>query len=1033
MTDRECGTQIGDLGMSLSMDVLSSPSAAHLKSFKSRLLGGTALAACAFALAWPANANDLTSNGVTVPSNSATGLWYVPVGGTTVANVNTANVNAGFLNGIWILQAGLAGTQNITVGSGLSVTGNTAILATATNDTINIVNNGTITSTVLDGIYASNALSGDITVTGPGKIDASAGRNGMWLLTPGAVNVGTAAGPIGAVTAGLNGIVINSATGPVNINATSITGTAGYGIWTVGGTGNQTISTSGAVSGGINGLYLNSTTGNISADGKGTSTLTGKALEGVGIFSGTGNLAVTNYAAIDGARAGIWAITAGSGSINVQGNGPITGKGTWGVLATAAGGDVNVGSTKTNGAITGATIGLQATTALNGNVNVTTDKDVTGNINWGILTTAQDGTTTVNVKAGTVSGGSRGLESTSTTGNINNTVAAGATVQGSDYGYLTATTTGLATTTNAGTIKSTGDTGAAGTNGGNAIWAWAGNNVINNTGQIIGSVHSGSTSFVLNNQAGGVWTPGANTVSNLFAGANDTVNNAGTINIRAGSTTFAGLENFNNQSGGLVNMTYNSAATDNLTVLNMSSKAGSTYAFNFDANAANNSALGFDNSSNGKGTADTIVVTGSSTPQGKATVNIVASGKPTALTGSVALIYTGVNLVAPTAGATIKSSANYTFGAGNPSGGATAYYLVDDGKGGLYLQWAPNTSAAALSGFGGAVGGGSGSSSASAAAGSALASASAGSTGLGGVGIGGGPTGGGALGQIGDMAASSVSATDSSVQVGNGERSTFCRQKQTIQAWGQVEGERSTFSGGRAGQTESLAGGLEVDAGQQAGLGCNRLGFGVFSFAGGSRSAWDTGSSNSENTGLGTYLRATSAAGFYATALGAFSWNEAKLSNAVYASSANKSSHGVMAAGAVGYLAKLGASVALDTRGFATYSKDRGNGFTDTAGITVSETRDNVTTYGISLGLHQAFNQNLQGFVRAGIKKSELDSMVSAYGNAATGTISGVATSLEAGLNGNLRNGVTLGASAFTTFSESARGYGGRAQVGVKF
>jgi hypothetical protein len=1107
-------------------------------ALRARLLGGTALTVCAFGLTGGASANDLTFNNVNVLTNLIGGLWYVPVGGTTVANVNTADLNTtlGF-NAVWIAQVGLGGTQNISVAAGRSVTGFQAIRSTAFTDTINITNNGALIAAD-HGIYAQNLTSGDINVSGAGTTTSTG--NGMWLLTPsGTVNVGATGAPIGAVNGGLNGIVVTNP-GAININASRSSGTAGYGIWTAGGTGNQSISTTGAVSG-LTGQYLNSTTGNIVADGNGTSTTTGTAGQGITIGTVAGNMTVQNYASVTGTASGAWLVgftgsanvtnngaitgtavngtlittttgainvnnngpitggiygvqsasstgnistsnngaitggtsgvyvaTAGAGTVatnnnasitgtsaygvygtttagaistnnngritggttgisvatlggaaNVNGNGPITGTTGWGVYVGTVDGNINIGNSAFNGVILGGTNGIDARSIGVGNVNVSTNADVTGTSSWGIYAASTNGNTAVNLTAGTVTGGTVGLDARAFgSGNVNTTIAAPVIVQGAANGYTTGTIGGTSTTNNAGLIRSIGDTGAAGTAGGSAIIVVAGTSVINNTGQVIGRQSSAGLAYTFNNQAAGVWTPG--TGINNFAGLNDTVNNSGLINVRTGTTTFNTLESLNNLAGGRINLAYGgAAATDNLVVLGFRPLAGSSATFNFDAVAANNSAMGFDNSADGKGTADTIVVVGAATPGAKSTINLVTSGTPTSLTGSVALVYTGVNMIAPTAGANLTQSVNYQFGTGNPSNGRTVYYLIDDGAGGVYLQWKPNLSGAALGGFGGPFGGAGGGAS-GASAGSAIGAASGGSSGVGGVGLGGGPTGGGALGRIADMAAGSVAG------------STYCQQRRYIQAWGQLEGERSRFSGG-GGHSSSVTGGLEVDAGEQLGLGCNRLGFGVFGMSGNSSASWATGSNDGDNAGVGAYVRATSATGLYASLMGALNWSDAKLKNAVYVSSADKSSKSHSGAGAIGYIARLAPTTSVDLRGFASFSRSKADPFTDTAGIAVSESKDEVLTYGASIGLQQILSSNVQGFLRVGIKKSELDSSITVFGNNFTGSATGVARSVEGGFNGMLGDGVQLGVSGFGTRSDGTTGYGGRAHVGIKF
>jgi hypothetical protein len=335
------------------------------------------------------------------------------------------------------------------------------------------------------------------------------------------------------------------------------------------------------------GIYGTSTTGAITASGGGTGVING-GLEAVTLGSTGGNLTVQNYSSLTGALSGIW-LAGTTGTANINGNGPITGTTALGILATTTDGAINIGTTAFNGVITGATNGINAGAFGSGAVNISTNANVTGTGNWGIFAASTTGNTNVNVTAGTVTGGDRGIEARANGvgGNVTTTIASGAIVQGGNIGLLTGTLTGTATTNTAGIVRATGDTGAASSVGGIAQWAFAGNNVVNNTGQMVGQISTnGSLSYTLNNQAAGVWTPSAN--ANPFGGANDTVNNAGLINVRAGSTTFLGLENLNNQSGGNINLAYNGAATDNLTVLNISSRSGSALTFNFDANGANN-------------------------------------------------------------------------------------------------------------------------------------------------------------------------------------------------------------------------------------------------------------------------------------------------------------------------------------------------------------------------------------------------------------------------------------------------------------
>jgi hypothetical protein len=729
-------------------------------------------------------------------------------------------------------------------------------------------------------------------------------------------------------TAG-QGITIGTGTGNMTVqNYSAITGTA-TGAWLVGTTGSANVTNNGAITGtAVDGVLIGTTTGAVNVNNNGPVT-------GVnGVVTVGGPTAVNNNGAITGTGGvGVFTTTT-DGTQSVNGNGPITGTALQGIAATSITGAIGIGNTAFNGVITGATNGIQAISnaAVGGNINVSTNANVTGTGNIGILTSTS-GNTVNNITAGTVTGGVWGMDTLAQgTGNITNNIAAGAIVQGGVTGLVEGTILGTSTTNNAGLIRSVGDTGAAGTPGGSALITVAGTNVVNNTGQVVGRVDTAGIATTLNNASTGVWTPGIG--GNSFAAINDTVNNAGVINVRTGTTAFNGLENLNNVAGGNINLAYGgAAATDNLVVLGFRPQVGSSVTLNFNATAANNAALGFDNTPDGKGTADTIVVAGAATPQAKSTINLISAGTPTSLTGSVALIYTGVNLVAPTAGANLTQSVNYQFGAGsNPSSGRTVYFLVDDGNGGVYLQWKPNTSAAVLAGFGGAFGkastsgGGSG-----AGAAAAIGAASGGSAGVGGVGLGGGPSGGGAAGQVADLAAGADTGGASGGSGYNGGSlkdsgpapAASCGKPRSILGWGALEGERSKLSGG-GGQSSSLTGGVDFEASAPMRLGCgNRLGFGFFGAAGNASSFGESGTSNSDSTGVGAYVRATSVTGLYASLLGAVNWSDTKLTNAALASNADKNAKSITAAGAIGYVARISKTTSLDFRTFASKSKNK--------------------------------------------------------------------------------------------------------------
>ncbi len=167
--------------------------------------------------------------------------------------------------------------------------------------------------------------------------------------------------------------------------------------------------------------------------------------------------------------------------------------------------------------------------------------------------------------------------------------------------------------------------------------------------------------------------------------------------------------------------------------------------------------------------------------------------------------------------------------------------------------------------------------------------------------------------------------------------------------------------------------------------------------------------------------------GLYASLLGAVNWSDHDLVNTVISSTAKKSATGLSG------VAPLGANAALDLRTFASYGNVFGGAFTDSVGIAVSGSKDDVLTLGASLGLDASIGPATLGFIRAGVKWSKLDSSVTAFSHTQTGSVSGMSESAEAGFTTNLGGGATLGLSGFGELTDSSLNYGGRAQIGLKF
>jgi hypothetical protein len=302
----------------------------------------------------------------------------------------------------------------------------------------------------------------------------------------------------------------------------------------------------------------------------------------------------------------------------------------------------------------------------------------------------------------------------------------------------------------------------------------------------------------------------------------------------------------------------------------------------------------------------------------------------------------------------------------------------------------------------------------------------------------GGPSGGGAAGFVADAAAGNALQSDNLTQPSGGSLKDGAEPAVAVchrshNAWAVGEASRSNYSGGADGRAESITGGVEAGLGDIQGRGCNRVAVGVFGFAGSSDTRSALSRDDSNNEGIGGYVRASNASGLYATALAAYNWSDHNLYNGVFNSTADKDASGWVGVGTLGYITRVAPGIAIDFRTFASYGQIDGDAFTDSVGITVSGTRDEIVTVGGLVGLHAAISQSAQAFVRGGVKWAEVDSSITAFGVTQRGSVNEVSGSVEAGLAMTTGQGVQLGISGFGEFSDSADSYGGRAYLKLDF
>ncbi|MEZ6127153.1 MAG: autotransporter outer membrane beta-barrel domain-containing protein [Planctomycetaceae bacterium] len=992
----------------------------------------------------PASANDVLINGVPGPGDGSPISILVNPGPADNVTVNVNSIDIVGPSADTIRINGGSGSTLLNIDASRSVSGatSTGVYLRSTTGSISALINGDVSS-AFNGVTLDAAflpLGGDVNLSGTGTLFATGGT-AAWLLTDvgsvtmdgfsaieggshgilvntsGAVNLG-ANSALGAITAGTTGIeiiqlpdVLNN--GVITINATDITANGGFGIRTHGNAADTAITLSGTLTSfGDTGIYATATSGNILISGNGTGAIVGGSS---GIMADArflpigGNVAVGDFASITANDTGIWML-ADTGTVNVDNIGFIN-SGTGGVLVNSTGA-VSIGQASPLGPIISGGIGISVDQLFdasnNGSIFVAAT-DITSGTH-GIRTRTWQEFAEIRVE-GAISSGFTGIFGSSTTGDIAMNIASAGSVQGSHYGIWTETTTGTATVNNAGLISNAADTGSSSDPGASSVRVFSGNAVISNSGTLRGAIETGgSDSFLLNNLAGGVWTPASGTLP--FGGANDVVSNAGRIQFRSGWTNFHGLETFINEPGGHLDLSFGTAATDHVVLPNLTSTNGSQFTFNFDATAANNSGAGFDHSADGLGTADTIVVTGTSGGSGVSTVNVVATGgPPTAETGSVSLIYTGVNLLAPSTPVPATQSSFFSFGSGNPTTGSVAYYLVDDGNGGLYLQWGPNVTAASLGSFMG------GYLNDSLFAPSAI-NATVGKLGtvVGGVGALGGPTGGGVAGRIGDDASRSL-ITNSNPR---------CATGRIYDTWILADSAGTSYSPGGNGSTVGFAVGIETDLFDPADVECGSTAMGAFFFENQTSDRWLSGSSSSEANGLGVYLRATVEEGFYCSLLGSLSWADSDLENGMYSSTASQDSTGYTVVATGGYMRPVSEFTFLDIRSFASYGSVNGNAFTDSGGMVVNGTDSGLTTLGIMSGLNYSEVDSQTVFARAGVKWIDLDRQVGTPIALRTGSVQAVVGSVEVGYLQAITPRVWLNASLNTDFGQQFVSGGGR-------
>jgi fibronectin-binding autotransporter adhesin len=643
--------------------------------------------------------NAATDNGTSVISGAGNiiqeGNGTFTLAATDTSFTGSTSINAGTLDVTGTLGAPLPTTSTLAVGTAGTLSGSGTVNANASitgNGVINFTNPGVITGT--------------LAATG-GNWNGAGSVTGAVTSSSGNFNIGTGANL--------------TANGGVNVTGGSISSTDGTG--TITGSVNYTSGTGSTFNGVIAGagktLTLNHAGTTLTLGG--TNTYTGATTITAGTLNVTGSTAAGSTVGV-----GTAGTLAGSGTVNgnatLTGNGIInlTNPGTIGGTLAVTGGNWN-GAGSVTGAVTSSSgafnIGSGANLTANGGLNVTggsisgTDATsaITGSVNYtsntastfnGVIAGAGK-TLTMNSAGTTLTlGGTNTYTGATTitagTLNVTGSTAAGSTVgiatagtlagSGTVNGNATLTGNGIINLTNPGTIG-----GTLAVTGGN----W------NGAGSVTGAVTSSSGAFNIGNGAnltanGGLNVTGGsiaagNASSTITGSVNYTSNTASTFNgviAGAGKTLTMNSAGTTFTLGGTNTYTGATTITAGTLTVNGSTAAGSTVGVGTAGTLAgsgtvNGSATltgnGIINLTNPGTIGGTLAVTGGNWNGAGSVTGAVTSGSGALTIGSGAnltanggLNVTGGTIASGSATSTITGSVNYTSGSSSTFGGVIA-------------------------------------------------------------------------------------------------------------------------------------------------------------------------------------------------------------------------------------------------------------------------------------------------------------------------------------------------------------------------
>jgi len=382
-----------------------------------------------------------------------------------LGSVDAANGRAVFVTQA---QANAAGVINVTAHGDLSGSG--GIAAKNQSGDVNVTVGGSITSSVLDGIYAFSA-GGRITVTQAAGSVIDGGQGGVAMLAGTLGNQASIAGVVqGRDGSAIYQLSVNGANATVVEASGNLTGYR-YGVEQINEAGANIVENRGLIVG-SDGVVTGTTAGNTTIANDGV--IEGLVGAGVRVNTESGDVTVAGTGQIRAVQQAL--LINGGGNITLTGQQDFISETETAVdiyRSGLGGGDITIA---TDGGLISGASGIAAQSVDTGTIAISSKGTVIGTSGYGIIAT-QSGAGAIDITAdGAISGGITGISANAKASNVAVTIN-GAVAGGSDYGINVAilgqtdTGAGITITQNAGAQITSQGLAAIATNSGKSSGA----------------------------------------------------------------------------------------------------------------------------------------------------------------------------------------------------------------------------------------------------------------------------------------------------------------------------------------------------------------------------------------------------------------------------------------------------------------------------------------------------------------------------------------------------------------------------------